>query len=78
MWSLYVGRPSGINDQDISMSLPQIRTKTSTGQTWSPSLDSIPKISLEEGDHGYNNLIEACTAANVSLGMMMNKLSKTV
>jgi hypothetical protein len=80
MWSLYVGRPSGINDQNISMSLPQIPAESSKSRFWHPTtLESAPSVSRDEASsNGFHDAIEACTIANISLGMMMNKLSKTV
>jgi hypothetical protein len=78
MWSLYVGRPSGINIRDISISRPPRGKNGSKHKTWRPEPVMMNGISsIIEAPELYDP-IEACADSNVSLCEMMRKLSKTL
>lgn len=79
MWSLYVGRPSSINIQDISISRPSQEQDRIRSKKWSPLRDSTEgKPETDQEHEGWFNPIEACADANVSLCFMMRQLSQTV
>ena len=78
MWSLYVGRPWGINIRDISISRPQRERDSSKHKTWrlEPTMkNGIP--SRQEAPE-LHDPIEACSDSNVSLCEMMRRLSKAL
>lgn len=79
MWSLYVGRPSSINVQDISISRPSQEHDKLRSKKWSPLRDSNEgKPGTDQEVEGWFDPIEACADANVSLCYMMRQLSQTV
>ncbi|KFY09392.1 hypothetical protein V491_08223 [Pseudogymnoascus sp. VKM F-3775] len=79
MWSLYVGRPSSINVQDISISRPSQEHDKLRSKKWSPLRDSNEgKPGTDQELEGWFDPIEACADANVSLCYMMRQLSQTV
>ncbi|KAH9214488.1 fungal-specific transcription factor domain-containing protein [Leptodontidium sp. 2 PMI_412] len=79
MWSLYVGRPSGVNVQDISISRPQVPPGPVKSRVWHRSSETAdPPLGVASLQHDLYDPVEACADANVSLGIMMSKLSKTV
>ena len=75
MWSLYVGRPWGINIRDISISRPQREMDCSKHKTWQPEPIGVP--SKQEAPE-LHDPIEACSDSNVSLCEMMRRLSKVL
>lgn len=79
MWSLYVGRPCGINIEDISISRPPKEQDKVKVKLWKPSVDlpQSPFNSEQIVEESYDP-VEACADANVSLCAMMSQLSKTV
>ncbi|KFY66105.1 hypothetical protein V496_02197 [Pseudogymnoascus sp. VKM F-4515 (FW-2607)] len=79
MWSLYVGRPSSINIQDISISRPPQEHDRLRSKKWRPLRDSNEgKPGTHQEHEGWFNPIEACADANVSLCFMMRQLSQTI
>jgi hypothetical protein len=77
MWSLYVGRPWGINIRDISISRPQRAIDPVRRKGWSPygnaQEPSNPTTQLNLIDP-----VESCADANVSLCEMMRRISRTL
>ena len=77
MWSLYVGRPWGINTEDISVSRPPKELDKVRSKKWKPPSD-LPG-SLFDAEQSFQETydpVEACADANISLCAMMRQLSK--
>jgi hypothetical protein len=79
MWSLYVGRPCGIGNQDISISRPPKELDKLRPKKWTPSSDQTESTSnTAQGSPEYYDPVYACSDANVSLGAIMRQLSQTM
>lgn len=78
MWSLYVGRPWGINIRDISISRPPRERDGSKHKTWQPEPTLRNAVPSEKDPPKLYDPIEACADSNVSLCEMMRKLSKAM
>lgn len=78
MWSLYVGRPWGINIRDISISRPSQSLDKVRNKSWIPYSGESKFGTLPIDAKGYYNPIEACADSNVSLCAMMRRLSRTL
>jgi len=72
MWSLYVGRPWGINIRDISIPRPPREQDKIKQKLWKAN----PEVAGDET--GILDPIEACADSNVSLCEMMRRLSRTL
>jgi hypothetical protein len=76
MWSLYVGRPWGINIRDISISRPPTSLDKIRNKVWK-AYDDEGGISDSRGDSpDLYDPVEACADSNVSLCAMMRRLSR--
>jgi hypothetical protein len=78
MWSLYVGRPWGINIRDISISRPQRERDSTKHKTWRPEPTMKNDIPSKQETAELHDPIEACSDSNVSLCEMMRRLSKAL
>jgi hypothetical protein len=76
MWSLYVGRPWGINIRDISISRPPIDLDRARNKVWKPYYDEMDATDSENEKPGLYDPVEACADSNVSLCAMMRRLSR--
>ena len=77
MWSLYVGRPWGMNSRDISVSRPPREIDSIRKKLWTPYGNG------REGPNDANQLslfdpVEACADANASLAEIMSRISRTL
>lgn len=76
MWSLYVGRPWGINIRDISIPRPSKEMDRLRKKIWIPHSDAGERPHVEQ--EGLLDPIETCADSNVSLCEMMRRLSRTL
>ncbi|EHK99394.1 putative Nitrogen assimilation transcription factor nit-4 [Glarea lozoyensis 74030] len=76
MWSLYVGRPWGINIRDISISRPPTGLDRVRNKIWKPYYDEMDAADSENEKPGLYDPVEACADSNVSLCAMMRRLSR--
>lgn len=77
MWSLYVGRPWGINIQDISLSRPPKDMDVIISRIWTPNSDAIERLPDQDMVRLFDP-VDTCADANVSLCVMMRQLNMTV
>ena len=79
MWSLYVGRPWGIDIRDVSISRPPRHLDKVRFKMWSPTprpYESIPNDDIEA--LGWYDPVETYAEAAISLCVMMRELGQTV
>jgi hypothetical protein len=76
MWSLYVGRPWGINIRDISISRPAIELDKTSNKMWRSYYDHIGVPDSVANPPGLYDPVEACADSNISLCTMMRRLSR--
>ncbi|KAG4443185.1 hypothetical protein IFR05_001327 [Cadophora sp. M221] len=78
MWSLYVGRPPGINIQDISVSRPEPALDEQRQKRWIWPPNRSENFSNMQEVAGFYDPVEACADANIELCSMMRELRQTV
>lgn len=78
MWSLYVGRPWGINIRDISISRPPIEQDLETRKLWKYCHSVENGTELDHVKQYIHDPVEAYADSNVSLCEMMRRLSRTL
>jgi len=78
MWSLYVGRPWGINIRDISIPRPPKEEDKVRHKLWKPHVDDGRRTGAKQETQGLLDPTETCTDSNISLCEMMRRLSRTL
>lgn len=78
MWSLYVGRPWGINIRDISISRPPKELDKTRNHLWKAYTDQSNTTTSGNQQKELYNPVEACADSNISLCAMMRRLSRTL
>jgi hypothetical protein len=78
MWSLYVGRPWGINIRDISISRPPIEQDEIAKRSWEYCPTAENGSGLGYATRYIHDPVEAYGDSNISLAEMMRRLSRTL
>ena len=74
MWSLYVGRPCGLESKHITLQYPKADASDAIYRFWSPYVDEhsgLPDVQLPDS-------IDLLTRYNVQLVAKMQKIRETV
>lgn len=77
LWSLYVGRPSVINMDDITVPWPPLGDGSEDLLQWQPYIDSIDHNSPNT-EPQFPNPLSAVTWCNVSLCEKINRICRTL
>lgn len=73
MWSLYVGRPSALDDRQITVPLPMPHLVTEAVRFWSPYTDDGPRSEVIKIPDPFQQVV----AFNILLASKMNKIRET-
>lgn len=70
MWSLYIGRPSALDDRQITVPLPIPHLSTEPVRMWSPYTDNVEASEMLKIEDPFQQVI----AFNILLASKMNKI----